>query len=221
VLSRIGRAVLFVLLAAGVAVGAALVVLGASGASPKGAPPGHDAPGLAAASPDSAGLAVAIPGPVPAAGQPGDRRVVPPLEVAIPRLGVEAPVVEQVGVIKSGPEKGLLSAPADYHVLGWFSNGGTGVLLIDGHVGFAAGAGPLAYIGELSDGDAVVVRYAGYVRTYAVAQVVAVRKGSLAAGYFTRRYTGDVMLITCDYQSPFRDGHFADNIYVLAVPARR
>ena len=143
-----------------------------------------------------------------------------PRAVAIPRLAVAAPVVGRVGVIAAGTEKGLLSAPGDYHDLGWYRNGVTGALVVDGHVGYASGAGPLAYIGMLSRGDTIVVTYPGRVQTYRVAAVSAVLKGGLPAAYFTAAYSRDLVLITCDYQSAFHDGHFADNVYVLATPSR-
>jgi sortase (surface protein transpeptidase) len=145
-----------------------------------------------------------------------------PKLVSIPRLGVSARVVAQVRVQTSGPEKGLLSAPRDFHLLGWYDHENKGVLVIDGHVGYAAGAGPLAYIGSLSKGNSVTVKYAtGKSVTYAVADVVAVKKGGLSPAYFSSAYNGDIMLITCDYQSAFHNGHFADNVFVIAKPSGR
>lgn len=138
--------------------------------------------------------------------------------VSIPRLQISAPVVLQVHVQTSGLEKGLLSAPNDFHDLGWYDHG-TGVLVIDGHVGFAAGSGPLAYIGLLSPGNVVIVRNAKGPRTYTVSSVDIAKKGTLTAKYFAPAYNGDIMLITCDYQSAFHDGHFADNLFVIAKPA--
>jgi LPXTG-site transpeptidase (sortase) family protein len=144
-----------------------------------------------------------------------------PLAVSIPALAVSAPVTLHVGVQTAGPERGLLSAPADFHDLGWYRYGRTGVLVIDGHVGFAAGAGPLAYIGSLRDGDTVIVRYRQGSRAYRVTEVHSVPKGDLPAKYFRAGYDGRIMLITCDYQSAFRDGHFANNVYVIASPVTR
>jgi hypothetical protein len=142
-----------------------------------------------------------------------------PEEVSIRRLGVTAPVVEQVSVLTSGPERGLLGAPSDFHQLGWYMHGTSGVLVIDGHVGFAAGAGPLAYIGMLSRGDQVLVRFADRTRTYTVVAVEEALKGQLSPRYFSPAYDGQLMLITCDYQSPFSNGHFADDIFVIATPS--
>jgi hypothetical protein len=141
-----------------------------------------------------------------------------PSEVVIPALSAAAPVVEHVGVQTSGPERGLLSAPADFHDLGWYRFEHQGVLVIDGHVGFAAGAGPLAYIGSLRIGDPVLVTYPHGSRAYRITQIRSVVKGGLPARYFRPRYDGKLMLITCDYQSAFHDGHFANNVYVIASP---
>jgi hypothetical protein len=112
-------------------------------------------------------------------------------------------------------------APSDYHSLGWYEHGSAGVLVVDGHVGFGSGAGPLAYIGSLRPGDLTAVKFGSGTRSFQVVTVVRVRKGDLPARYFTSSYTGDLMLITCDYQSAFHDGHFADNVYVVARPAAR
>ncbi|MHB1987451.1 MAG: class F sortase [Acidimicrobiales bacterium] len=141
-----------------------------------------------------------------------------PETVAIPRLSVLAPVTKQVVVQTSGLEKGLLSAPNDFHDLGWYRHGTVGVLVIDGHVGFAAGAGPLAYIGSLSAGNSVVVTFPRHKVTYRVTTVNHVLKGDLPPRYFGPSYSGQLMLITCDYQSAFHNGHFADNVYAIAAP---
>lgn len=144
--------------------------------------------------------------------------IIPPTSVSIPHLHVTAPVVERVGVIRSGFEAGLLSAPANYHHLGWYEHATTGVMVIDGHVGFASGAGPLAYIGELTPGDQVIVHYGTTARTFVVASLGSVVKGNLSPKFFTKSFDGDVMLITCDYQSPLHNGHFEKNVYVIARP---
>ena len=113
----------------------------------------------------------------------------------------------------------MLTAPADYHDLGWYRNGDAGALVIDGHVGFRQNPGPLAYIGELVAGDTVQVAFAQDVRTFAVTLVGRAVKGQLPPEYFSPQYNGQVMLITCDYTSTFHAGHYADNVFVLAAPA--
>jgi sortase (surface protein transpeptidase) len=141
-----------------------------------------------------------------------------PLSMSVPRLNSEATVAAEVYVQTSGPEAGLLDAPADYHQLGWYRHGDSGALVLDGHVGYRTNPGPLAFIGSLAPGDAVVVRYPSGDQTYSVTVVGKALKGQLPQDYFTDQYDGDLMLITCDYTSPFSAGHFADNVYVVAAP---
>ena len=141
-----------------------------------------------------------------------------PLSLSVPRLHSGASVAGQVEVQTTGPEAGLLDAPADYHQLGWYRHGDTGALVLDGHVGFRSDPGPLAFIGSLGAGDVVSVNFASGQRNFAVTVVARSAKGQLPQEYFSQMYDGDLMLITCDYTSPFRAGHFADNVYVVAAP---
>lgn len=143
-----------------------------------------------------------------------------PVSVSVPRLHSTASVAGEVHVQTSGPENGLLDAPSDYHQLGWYRNGDTGTLVLDGHVGFRTDPGPLAFIGSLGQGDVVTANFAPGQRNFAVAVVGRAVKGQLPQQYFSHQYDGDLMLITCDYTSPFRAGHFADNVYVVALPAQ-
>ncbi|HUE60562.1 MAG TPA: class F sortase, partial [Acidimicrobiales bacterium] len=143
-----------------------------------------------------------------------------PLSVSVPRLHSRASVAGEVHVQTSGPEIGLLDAPSDYHQLGWYRNGDPGALVLDGHVGFRTDPGPLAFIGSLGQGDVVTANFASGQRNFAVSVVGRAVKGQLPQQYFSHQYDGDLMLITCDYTSPFRAGHFADNVYVVAVPAQ-
>ena len=144
----------------------------------------------------------------------------PPLWVSIPRLNARAPVEGEVQVFPDGPEKGLLSAPPNYHDLGWFRQFGGGILVLDGHVGYRNDPGPLAFIGSLRSGDEVIVGNQSSQLAYEVTVVATAVKGQLPPEYFTAPYSRDVMLITCDYASPFSNGHFADNVYVIAEPVK-
>lgn len=168
--------------------------------------------------------AVSLPAPSPTltprrAISATEPTLAPPVWMSVPRLHTTASVVGEVQVQTSGPEKGLLTAPPNYHDLGWFRQGDTGILVLDGHVGYRSDPGPLAFIGELQPGDRVVVASNRGQQSYQVEVVAAVPKGQLPSQYFRAAYDADVMLITCDYNSPFRDGHFADNVYVVAAPA--
>lgn len=143
----------------------------------------------------------------------------PPLWLAVPRLHTSAPVVSQVQVITSGPETGLLDAPPNYHDLGWYRHGNSGLLVLDGHVGYRTDPGPLAFIGSLAPGDLLTLGTQSGQFSYHIIQVATALKGQLPASYFTAAYDADVMLITCDYASPFENGHFANNVYVVAAPS--
>lgn len=141
-----------------------------------------------------------------------------PLWVSIPRLSVKATVAGEVQVISAGPEQGLLAAPPNYHDLGWFRQSSTGLLVLDGHVGYRSDPGPLAFIGSLRAGDQVVVGNPSGQQSFRIQAVGRVVKGRLPSQYFTSAYGQDLMLITCDYTSPFSGGHFADNVYAVAEP---
>jgi hypothetical protein len=148
------------------------------------------------------------------AGYPGI-----PERVVIPALGVRAPIVEEVEVQARGPERGLLTAPANPLEVGWYRYRDIGALLVVGHVGDQSTAGALAYIGSLAAGGSFSVTFARGARTYRVVSVVHVRKGGLSRSLFRSAADGEVVLITCDYKSPFHNGHFADNVYVVGAPA--
>lgn len=143
-----------------------------------------------------------------------------PVTLSVPRLKSRAVVAGEVYVQASGPESGLLDAPSDYHQLGWYRHGDTGALVLDGHVGYRTNPGPLAFIGSLGAGDVVIVGFPSGDRAFSVTVVGRVVKGQLPQQYFSNQYDGDLMLITCDYTSPFRAGHFQDNVYLVAVPSQ-
>jgi sortase (surface protein transpeptidase) len=129
-------------------------------------------------------------------------------------------VAGEVYVQTTGPEAGLLDAPSDYHQLGWYRHGDSGALVLDGHVGYRSDPGPLAFIGSLAPGDKVTVSFASGERAFQVTVVGKALKGQLPQQYFSDQYDQDLMLITCDYTSPFEAGHFLDNVYVVAAPVQ-
>ena len=142
-----------------------------------------------------------------------------PTWVSIPRLDAKAAVASEVQVISGGPENGLLSAPPNYHDLGWFRRSAGSLLVLDGHVGYGRDPGPLAFIGSLKPGDQVILSTRSGDQLFRVQTVGHVLKGRLPSQYFTDAYGADLMLITCDYSSPYSGGHFADNVYAVAAPA--
>jgi hypothetical protein len=204
--------------------GVGLVAAGAGGLAVVTNRFGHSEPASARLStlppalPPAAQVA-AIQNPVPGTLALPETDTAAPLAVTVPRLQATATVAGPVGVEASGPEAGLLTAPDDYHQLGWYRNAQSGALVIDGHVGYRQNPGPLAYIGNLVTGDTVQVSFPQGVQAFRVTLVGRAAKGQLAPQYFSPPYNGQVMLITCDYTSTFHAGHYADNVFVLASPA--
>jgi len=154
----------------------------------------------------------------PSSGAPAAPPAPVPTWLSIPRLHAQATVAGEVKVISGGPENGLLSAPPNYHDLGWFRRSAGGVLVLDGHVGYRKDPGPLAFIGSLKPGDQVILGTQSGDQLFRVQVVGHSPKGRLPSQYFTDTYGADLMLITCDYSSPFTSGHFADNVYAVAAP---
>lgn len=168
----------------------------------------------------SPATALAPPPPNTAASSEGAAAFQIPLSVSVPRLHSDASVAGEVYVQTTGPEAGLLGAPSDYHQLGWYRHGDSGALVLDGHVGYRSDPGPLAFIGSLAPGDKVTVSFASGERAFQVTVVGRALKGQLPQQYFSDQYDQDLMLITCDYTSPFEAGHFLDNVYVVAAPVQ-
>lgn len=210
-------------LVAAVPAAAGIALLGAGLASLAGGHPQHaltlDVQGpqnhSSASTSTSAPTSIAPPAP-----QGPARPLEAPVSLSVPRLRSRAAVAGEVYVQASGPESGLLDAPSDYRQLGWYRHGNTGALVLDGHVGYRTNPGPLAFIGSLGAGDVVIVGFPAGDRAFSVTVVGRVVKGQLPQQYFSDQYDGDLMLITCDYTSPFRAGHFQDNVYLVAVPSQ-
>lgn len=158
------------------------------------------------------------PAIAPSIGAPVVPSAPVPTWVSIPRLDAKATVASEVQVISGGPENGLLSAPPNYHDLGWFRRSAGSVLVLDGHVGYRRDPGPLAFIGNLKPGDQVILGTRNGDQLFRVQTVGHVLKGRLPSQYFGDSYGADLMLITCDYSSPFTGGHFEDNVYAVAAP---
>lgn len=127
----------------------------------------------------------------PARGEP--RRLV------VPRLAVDAPVV---AVRAAG---GVLRAPADPQVLGWWRGGARpgavrGSALVTGHT-VSEGGGALDDLERLRAGDRVKVRTTAGVVVYKVTGVTIYRRATLAkdsARVFDQYVEGRLVLVTCE-----------------------
>jgi hypothetical protein len=88
-----------------------------------------------------------------------------------------------------------------------------------GHVGINQVPGALANIDRLGPGDKLEVEDAthGAVR-FDVAQTMSIAKGDLSAEYFTPKYNGWLLLITCGGDFDSSTGHYRRNVVTLAKP---
>lgn len=141
----------------------------------------------------------------------------PPLEVRIPRLGVDSEVVPISG------QSGTLLPPDDPQVLGWWQEGKPvgaqyGTSVVTGHA-VHTGGGALDQLGELVAGDSLRVRTdAGWIR-YVVQRTRIYSKGALAEdaeSIFRLGGPGRLVLISCD---DWNGEIFESNAVVYATPA--
>jgi LPXTG-site transpeptidase (sortase) family protein len=149
-------------------------------------------------------------------------RVVPPVNVTLPALGVDLPV-EPVGVT----DDGQMQIPADAEQAGWYEYGPApgaveGTAVIAAHVDSIAskGLGPFAKLRDLQVGDQAAVRLAdGTAVTYVVDRVDSVPKTDVVwPDVFTRDGPPRLVLITCGgrWQPAIR--HYANNVMVSLSP---
>jgi hypothetical protein len=156
------------------------------------------------------------------AGIPEPRRVVPPVRVRVPSLGLDLPV-RPTGVGR----RGEMRLPPDPRVLGWYRFGpapgaGAGAAVVAGHVDSRRnGIGPLARLGAVAVGDTVHVRIAsGARRTYRVDSIERFDRQRLPAAVFTRSGPERLRLVTCAGAWVPESGGYQQNLVVTAVPVR-
>ena len=181
------------------------------------APPGDTAPG-STTGPAAPDVPAAQPAPaaLDEAPDPG-----PPIRLRLPTLGIDSPVIP-VGVTAAGD----LEIPGDVDDIGWYrfgplpgSTGGSAVLT--GHVDNAQqGAGPFARLGELAEGDTVVVvDDTGADHAYTVLAREEWSKSEVPLDrIFDRGGSARLVLITCGGRFDAAAGHYEDNIAITAVP---
>lgn len=141
----------------------------------------------------------------------------PPLQVRIPRLGVDSEVVPISG------QSGTLLPPDDPQVLGWWREGKPvgaqfGTAVVTGHA-VHTGGGALDQLGALVTGDSLRVRTdAGWIR-YVVQRTRIYSKGALAddaESIFRLGGPGRLVLISCD---DWNGEIYESNAVVYATPA--
>lgn len=153
----------------------------------------------------------------PHPGRPeADRARGVPLRLALPRLGVDVPVVETTA------PAGILVPPPDPQVLGWWADGAVpgarrGSALVTGHT-VSTGGGALDDLELMRVGDRVRVRTAAGVIGYRVTGVRTYRKASLAQDaheLFSQTVPGRLVLVTCE---DWDGSVWRSNVVVMARP---
>lgn len=166
----------------------------------------------------------------PEAESPDPAVAVRPLEratpesLALPALGVDAPVVP-VGLDRSRQ----MEVPVDVATVGWYRPsvgrgvvpGATGTAVLAGHVNsLRQGRGAFAELSQLVVGDEVTVRLSdGQVQVWSVVSIELHPKDRLPLGeLFVWDGPPRLALVTCGGTFDLRTGSHRDNIVVIAVP---
>jgi sortase (surface protein transpeptidase) len=191
------------------AAAAALVLVAAAcGDDGNGNPPQAVAPTTAAPSASA---------PAPAAA-PAEQDAATPVQIEIPSIGVDAPVVP-LGLEPSG----VLEAPEGLAETGWWADGPepgeAGPAVVAGHVDSRAGPAVFYRLGELRPGDPVdVLRADGSRVVFTVERLEQHPK----ADFPTEAVYGDtagpaLRLVTCGGAFDRSTGHYVDNVIVYAT----
>jgi hypothetical protein len=155
--------------------------------------------------------------PVPATRAPHLSARWTPAEVAVGRIGVEAPV-DAVGVTPDG----ALNVPEDADRLGWWIGSAlpgdrAGTVLVAGHVDTARdGKGALYRLENLPMGARVDVRAGDRTVAYQVTARRSYPKSRLPKDLYRRDGAPRLALVTCG--GAFRDGAYDHNVVVYATP---
>ncbi|SFL75194.1 class F sortase [Geodermatophilus ruber] len=169
--------------------------------------------------PSSAGPPTAVP---TRAAAPTAAAVPAPVRLAVPALGVDAPV-DPVGVRADG----LMQLPDDVDRVGWYRfgpvPGADGSAVVAGHVDDRdQGLGVLAPLREAAVGDEIVVTdVTGAATHWRVVSRELIAKQALPLDrLFSRAGPPRLVLVTCG--GPFLPEHggYRDNLVVVAEPER-
>jgi hypothetical protein len=141
-----------------------------------------------------------------------------PTRIAIPAIGVDAPVVT-VGV-----QAGTVGAPplANRNLAGWFTGtvtpGQDGPALLDGHVNTTAGPSVFANLKDVKPGDKIFVyRHDGSKIPFRATWIQVSSKTAFPWDAVLRTTPGPTLrLVTCGGPFDYSSGHYTDNIIVYA-----
>jgi len=145
---------------------------------------------------------------------------VPPVELAMPSLGVEAPVVP-VGQ----DEDGAMAAPSDPDTVAWYEYGpGMGVsgnVVLAGHINWAGRVRAFGYLDRLVKGDPILVTDAdGHGYQYVVESTRWVRaEGAPVEEIFAGTGEPVLTLITCGGEYVAATREYLDRLIVRAKGA--
>ncbi|WCN82689.1 class F sortase [Micromonospora sp. LH3U1] len=173
------------------------------------------------ATPPSSGGDPAVP--VTAGELPADAKIVPPVGLVIPEIGVTA-TVNPVGINERTNE---FEVPPSVDQIGWYRYGpgleaDAGSVVIAGHVDSAKqGKGAFFRLRELDQGDTLTATGSdGEARRYRVVAREEYAKTKIPLDrYFARDGKPRLTLITCGGPFDAKARKYRDNIVVTAVPA--
>jgi LPXTG-site transpeptidase (sortase) family protein len=143
-----------------------------------------------------------------------------PARIAIPAIGVEAPVVP----VALEPD-GTMEIPEDVATIGWFEPGvrpgQPGSAVLSGHVDSRTqGRGAFFDLEDLDVGDEVTIETAGGPQRWQVTARQRFAKDELPISeLFTREGDPRLILITCGGEFDAGARSYSDNVVIVAVPA--
>jgi len=142
-----------------------------------------------------------------------------PVRLDIPSIDVHSDVLEPLAVGADG----VLPAPADYALPGWYTGGPNpgqlGPAVIAGHVDGPSGPAVFYRLGELAVGaEVMVTRADGTVATFVIDAVERYAKADFptARVYGNTTDRAELRLITCGGAFDAASGHYVDNIVAFA-----
>jgi LPXTG-site transpeptidase (sortase) family protein len=141
-----------------------------------------------------------------------------PSLLLVPRIELTLPVLAR-GVDRTG----AMALPRTPAAVSWYRFGpgplsAEGATVLAGHVDTAAdGAGPLARLGELQQGDRLRVRVGDRLVTYSVTSVTRMAKAALELpALFSRVGAPRLHLVTCGGRYLPDQGGYQDNVIIAA-----
>ncbi|WP_322411873.1 class F sortase [Microbacterium invictum] len=192
------------------------LAIGSATACTAGAGAGASAPAVS----EVPGPSVSTPtaSPEPSASSEPAATALPPTRVSVPSIGLDEPLID-LGLNTDGS----MEVPADFDAAGWFTGGGrpggTGPVVIAGHVDSPTGPAVFVRLREVQIGDRVdVADAAGTVHTYVVTQTADYPKSAFpTAAVFGAVSSDELRLITCGGVFDSDAGSYVDNRVVYAA----